>query len=65
MPGPQARVGALQRVRPHHQKLHQDLHRRQARVARPVLVIFFLATCNIVIRQFGHILELAAVLKTG
>jgi hypothetical protein len=37
MPGPQARVGALQRVRPHHQKLHQDLHRRQAGVARPVL----------------------------
>ena len=36
VPGPQARVGALQRVRADHQELHQDLHRRQARVANQV-----------------------------
>jgi len=33
LPGPQARVGPLQRVCSHHQELHQNLHRRQARVA--------------------------------
>ena len=36
VPGPQARVGALQRVRAHHQELHQDLHRCQAGVANQV-----------------------------
>ena len=36
VPGPQAGVGPLQWVRPHHQELHQDLHRRQARVASQV-----------------------------
>lgn len=33
-PGPQARVGALQRICPHHQKLHPHLHRHQTRVVR-------------------------------
>ena len=32
----QARVVPVQRVRPHHQELHQNLHRRQARVAHQV-----------------------------
>lgn len=38
-PGPQARVGALQRVCPHHQKLHPHLHRHQARVVRAQLSV--------------------------
>ena len=42
--GPQARVGPLQRVRPHHQELHQDLHRCQARVAHQVSVIILILT---------------------
>lgn len=33
-PGPQTRVGALQRVCPHHQELHPHMHRHQARVVR-------------------------------
>lgn len=32
--GPQARVGALQRVCAHHQELHPHVHRRQTRVVR-------------------------------
>lgn len=32
--GPQARVGAVQRVCAHHQELHPHVHRRQTRVVR-------------------------------
>ena len=32
LPGPQTRVGGLQRICPYHQELHQDLHRRQTRL---------------------------------
>lgn len=45
-PGPQARMGALQWICPHHQELHTNLHRHQTRVVSVQRFPTSLHICN-------------------